>query len=180
MEAFFSLRRLLSVTTVPGEEFRPAGASNMLSGGGHSVMVSSTSSLLLNLEGVLTALVAWLVMREHTHTRVVVGFAAGGALDAMSRVVADALREGLGPVAPHAALDVVGTRLQHLRAHCAGRALERVHVIAHHREILVGDGGAGLLDQLVAFLGEGVRVGGLDLGGLLPLLIGPQAVVVRG
>ena len=28
--------------------------------------------------------------------RVVVGFAAGGALDAMSRVVADALREGLG------------------------------------------------------------------------------------
>jgi drug/metabolite transporter (DMT)-like permease len=42
---------------------------------------SSTASLLLNLEGVFTALIAWLVVREHTDRRIVLGFgaiAAGG------------------------------------------------------------------------------------------------------
>ncbi len=43
---------------------------------------ASTASLLLNLEGVLTALVAWTVFREHTHARNVAGFAcvAAGAV----------------------------------------------------------------------------------------------------
>lgn len=44
---------------------------------------SATASLLLNLEGVLTALVAWIVVREHTDRRMVAGFlaiAAGGVL----------------------------------------------------------------------------------------------------
>jgi drug/metabolite transporter (DMT)-like permease len=37
---------------------------------------ASQSALLLNLEGVLTALIAWMVFREHFHTRIVVGMAA--------------------------------------------------------------------------------------------------------
>jgi drug/metabolite transporter (DMT)-like permease len=44
---------------------------------------SSTASLLLNLEGVFTALIAWLVVREHTDRRIVFGFGlivAGGVL----------------------------------------------------------------------------------------------------
>lgn len=36
---------------------------------------AGTASLLLNLEGVFTALLAWLVVREHTSRRVVAGFA---------------------------------------------------------------------------------------------------------
>jgi drug/metabolite transporter (DMT)-like permease len=35
---------------------------------------ASTSSLLLNLEGPFTALIAWVVVREHTHARIVLGF----------------------------------------------------------------------------------------------------------
>lgn len=46
-------------------------------------LAASTASLLLNLEAVLTAVVAWLVFRENADTRVIVGMAAivaGGAL----------------------------------------------------------------------------------------------------
>jgi drug/metabolite transporter (DMT)-like permease len=38
-------------------------------------MSAASASLLLNLEGVLTALLAWLVFREHTERRMVVGMA---------------------------------------------------------------------------------------------------------
>ncbi|HEU4698370.1 MAG TPA: DMT family transporter, partial [Gemmatimonadales bacterium] len=44
---------------------------------------ASTASLLLNLEGVFTAALAWLVFREHVHRRIVVGMlaiVAGGVL----------------------------------------------------------------------------------------------------
>lgn len=44
---------------------------------------ASSASLLLNLEGVLTAVVAWVVVREHTDRRMIVGFlfiVAGGAV----------------------------------------------------------------------------------------------------
>ncbi len=37
---------------------------------------ASEAALLLNLEGVLTALIAWVVFREHFHTRIVAGMAA--------------------------------------------------------------------------------------------------------
>lgn len=38
-------------------------------------MSAASASLLLNLEGVLTALLAWLVFREHTERRMVIGMA---------------------------------------------------------------------------------------------------------
>lgn len=43
---------------------------------------ASEGSLLLNLEGVLTALVAWVAVREHVHVRIVAGMVAiaAGAL----------------------------------------------------------------------------------------------------
>lgn len=44
---------------------------------------ASTASLLLNLEAVLTALLAWMAFREHTHRRVIIGMLAivvGGVL----------------------------------------------------------------------------------------------------
>lgn len=37
---------------------------------------ASEAALLLNLEGVLTALIAWVVFREHFHGRIVIGMAA--------------------------------------------------------------------------------------------------------
>ena len=43
---------------------------------GLSSMPASGASLLLNAEGVLTAVVAWVVFREHTDRRVVLGMAA--------------------------------------------------------------------------------------------------------
>jgi drug/metabolite transporter (DMT)-like permease len=44
---------------------------------------ASTASLLLNLEGVFTAVIAWVVFRENVDRRIVLGMAAivaGGAL----------------------------------------------------------------------------------------------------
>jgi drug/metabolite transporter (DMT)-like permease len=48
---------------------------------GLSVTAASTASLLLNIEGVLTALVAWFVFRENVDRRIALGMAAivGGA-----------------------------------------------------------------------------------------------------
>jgi drug/metabolite transporter (DMT)-like permease len=43
---------------------------------GLQAIPSSTASLLLNLEAVLTALIAWLVFREHTDRRVIAGMLA--------------------------------------------------------------------------------------------------------
>jgi len=53
---------------------------------GLQTVLASTASLMLNLEGVLTALLAWIVFREHTNRRVVLGMAAiiaGGILLAL-------------------------------------------------------------------------------------------------
>ena len=50
---------------------------------GLATTAASTASLLLNLESVLTALIAWTVAREHTQPRIVAGFvaiAAGGVV----------------------------------------------------------------------------------------------------
>ncbi len=50
---------------------------------GLQTTTASTASLLLNLEAVLTAVLAWVAFREHTHRRVVIGIlaiVAGGAL----------------------------------------------------------------------------------------------------
>lgn len=53
---------------------------------GLQTVLASTASLMLNLEGVLTALLAWIVFREHTNRRVVLGMVviiAGGILLAL-------------------------------------------------------------------------------------------------
>jgi drug/metabolite transporter (DMT)-like permease len=53
---------------------------------GLQTVLASTASLMLNLEGVLTALLAWIVFREHTDRRVVLGMVAiiaGGILLAL-------------------------------------------------------------------------------------------------
>jgi len=42
---------------------------------GLSVTHASTASLLLNLEGVLTAGIAWVVFKEHFDRRIVIGMA---------------------------------------------------------------------------------------------------------
>lgn len=60
---------------------------------------AATSSLLLTLEGVLTALIAWLVFREHVHARLIWGMGAialGAAVLAWSG--APTLTAGLGPL----------------------------------------------------------------------------------
>ena len=65
---------------------------------------ASQAALLLNLEGVLTALLAWIVVREHLHTRIAVGMIAisagaivlgvggtfGGEIDAAALFIAGA------------------------------------------------------------------------------------------
>ena len=53
---------------------------------GLQTVLASTASLMLNLEGALTALLAWIVFREHTNRRVVLGMVAiiaGGILLAL-------------------------------------------------------------------------------------------------
>jgi EamA-like transporter family protein len=50
---------------------------------------ASAASLMLNLEGVLTAFLAWVVFREHVHRRIALGMAAivaGGVLLSLSAV----------------------------------------------------------------------------------------------
>lgn len=71
---------------------------------------SATASLLLNLEGVLTALVAWVVVREHTDRRMVAGFlaiAAGGVLLSLDPLAGD----GVGLLPSAGALLVVAACL---------------------------------------------------------------------
>lgn len=61
---------------------------------------ASSAALLLNLEAVLTALLAWLVFREHTSLRVVIGMAAivaGGAV--LAWPAADNQAQGTGLLA---------------------------------------------------------------------------------
>lgn len=61
---------------------------------------AATASLLLNLEAVLTAVLAWLVFRESTDRRIVLGMVlivAGGAVLAWPS--GDAQASGLGPLA---------------------------------------------------------------------------------
>ncbi len=63
---------------------------------------AATASLMLNLESVLTALLAWLVVREHTDRRIVVGMGlivAGGAVLAWPTGAGLSLHEGVGPLA---------------------------------------------------------------------------------
>lgn len=65
---------------------------------------ASTASLLLNLEGVFTAGLAWLVFREHVHRRIAAGMlaiVAGGALLSWQGGVAGGA--ALGPLAVAAA-----------------------------------------------------------------------------
>jgi drug/metabolite transporter (DMT)-like permease len=60
---------------------------------------AATSSLLLTLEGVFTALLAWVAFREHVHARLVCGvgaIAVGGAVLAWSG--SPTLSAGLGPL----------------------------------------------------------------------------------
>lgn len=72
---------------------------------GLQTVLASTASLMLNLEGVLTALLAWVVFREHTNRRVVIGMIAiicGGILLALpERITAET--NLLGPLAIAAA-----------------------------------------------------------------------------
>lgn len=60
---------------------------------GLTVTSGSTASLLLNLEAVLTALIAWIVFREHAGRRVVIGMmaiiAGGVVLSWPSGAIAD-------------------------------------------------------------------------------------------
>lgn len=66
---------------------------------------ASAASLLLNLEAVLTAMLAWVVFHEHTHRRVVVGMlviVAGGVLLSMPESSA-VNQQWLGPLAIAAA-----------------------------------------------------------------------------
>jgi drug/metabolite transporter (DMT)-like permease len=65
---------------------------------------ASTASLLLNLEGVFTAALAWVVFREHVHRRIAVGMLAivgGGIL--LSWQGDPTTRDLIGPVAVAAA-----------------------------------------------------------------------------
>ena len=60
----------------------------------------ATASLLLNLEAVLTAMLAWMMFREHTHGRMVIGMAAivGSSLLLSWRNQADAAGNWSGPM----------------------------------------------------------------------------------
>ncbi len=63
---------------------------------------AATASLMLNLESVLTALLAWLVFRENTDRRIVLGMVlivAGGAVLAWPTDGASMIDGGLGPLA---------------------------------------------------------------------------------
>lgn len=63
---------------------------------------AATASLMLNLESVLTALLAWLVFQENTDRRIVLGMVlivAGGAVLAWPADAASVLDVGLGPLA---------------------------------------------------------------------------------
>ena len=63
---------------------------------------AATASLMLNLESVLTALLAWLVFRENTDRRIVLGMVlivAGGAVLAWPADTNLAMDVGLGPLA---------------------------------------------------------------------------------
>jgi len=65
---------------------------------GLAVTPASTSSLLLNLEGVFTAVVAWVVFREHFHARIATGMAlitCGGIVLSWT-----GLPDGGGPAGP--------------------------------------------------------------------------------
>ena len=67
---------------------------------GLSSTSAASASLFLNLESVLTAVLAWLVFREHTDRRMVLGMAlivAGGAVLAWPQ--GDASASGMGPLA---------------------------------------------------------------------------------
>ncbi len=60
---------------------------------------AASASLLLNLEAVLTAVLAWVAFREHAHRRTVIGMlliVAGGVVLSWPR--ADAASGGLGPL----------------------------------------------------------------------------------
>lgn len=60
---------------------------------------AASASLLLNLEAVLTAVLAWVVFKEHAHRRTVIGMlliVAGGVVLSWPR--ADAASGGLGPL----------------------------------------------------------------------------------
>jgi drug/metabolite transporter (DMT)-like permease len=66
---------------------------------------ASTASLLLNLEGVLTALLAWIAFRENTDRRIVFGMVlivAGGVVLSWSSGASEQ-RGGFGPLAIAAA-----------------------------------------------------------------------------
>ncbi len=71
---------------------------------GLTLTAASTASLLLNLEGVFTAGLAWLLFREHVHRRIVIGMlaivAAGGLLSWQGHLASGALA---GPLAVAAA-----------------------------------------------------------------------------
>ncbi len=72
---------------------------------GLSVVNGSTASLLLNLEAVMTALIAWLVFRENTDRRVVLGMlaiVAGGVILSWPSAM-DNGKSWIGPVAIAAA-----------------------------------------------------------------------------
>jgi drug/metabolite transporter (DMT)-like permease len=67
---------------------------------GLSHTTAATASLFLNLEAVLTAVLAWIVFRESTDHRIVLGMiliVAGGAV--LAWPAGDATASGLGPIA---------------------------------------------------------------------------------
>ena len=67
---------------------------------GLSQTTAATASLFLNLESVLTAVLAWLVFRENTDRRIVLGMVlivAGGAV--LAWPTGDASASGIGPLA---------------------------------------------------------------------------------
>lgn len=117
--------RRVPVTPLPSSG-RPRFAAAVVVGGvlapallmkGLATTSSATASLLLNLEGVFTALVAWIVFREHTDRRMVAGFlaiAVGGVLLSFDPVANPGSAAG-GPLSAGAILVV---------AACAGWAID--------------------------------------------------------
>lgn len=129
---------------------------------GLAVTPAATGSLLLNLEGVFTALIAWLVFREHWDRRIALGM---GAIGAGGLLLSWDGRAGAAGVS-WGALLVVGA--------CLGWALDNNFTrkvsgadpaqIAMWKGLVAG--GVNLALGLLLFR-PGVTLGGLALAGLL-------------
>jgi uncharacterized membrane protein len=82
-----------------GAMFFGGGVGPVLLMAGLPMTDAATSSLLLTLEGVFTAMLAWVVFREHVHARLIWGMAAiavGAAMLAWSGM--PTLTNGIGPL----------------------------------------------------------------------------------